>query len=295
MIGSDFLAYWQTSVPFAIDSLRQFRMLRAIFVLTFCSTVAVHWLLPEEATLLAYFAHATTIALTYTFSVAALGVLLYLFRRTREALKVWQIWLLSFAGFTLGHQIVPLDTWIHTLTGYRTNDHAGTFSLLELMPVWIVITYLFVEPYRASALRSEVDSLRARLEQMQTPQVTDAVHIHLTSGRKTLELDASLIRNIEVQDHYCYLYVEEGDNMRKDDIGLPLKDISALLPAGFVQVHRSHLVNLQFVEDVQITGRRLRLRLRGGIEVPISRHRLNKVLPHLNAIGLRSDICITNG
>ena len=65
---------------------------------------------------------------------------------------------------------------------------------------------------------------------------------------------------------------------------MPLRDILALLPdEDFVQVHRSHIVNLQHVQSVARHNRAIRLMLSDGFEVPVSRHRLESVLPKIKA------------
>jgi DNA-binding LytR/AlgR family response regulator len=62
---------------------------------------------------------------------------------------------------------------------------------------------------------------------------------------------------------------------------MPLRDVIALLPSGFVQAHRSHVVNLEHVQAVKRKNRNVRLVLSAGAEIPVSRHRLHRVLPLL--------------
>ena len=82
-----------------------------------------------------------------------------------------------------------------------------------------------------------------------------------------------------MDDHYCYVHYRQGDTYTKRDLGLPLREVAALLPEEFVQVHRSHIVNLGHIASIKRRGRSIYLALMGDYEVPVSRHRLEDVLP----------------
>ena len=114
------------------------------------------------------------------------------------------------------------------------------------------------------------------------PTVSDAVQpIRFQTGRQSFALDASSVRNIAVDDHYCYVHYRLNDGYGKRDLAMPLREVLAILPAEFVQVHRSHIVNLRSITSIRRKNRSMRLVLDGGFEVPVSRHRLKQVLPLL--------------
>ena len=106
-----------------------------------------------------------------------------------------------------------------------------------------------------------------------------AESIRFESGKTTFVLEAGSIRNIAVDDHYCYVHYRHNDRYTKRDLAMPLRDVLALLPPEFVQVHRSHIVNVRSIRSVKRKNRAIRLVLDDGFQVPVSRHRLDQVLP----------------
>ena len=134
---------------------------------------------------------------------------------------------------------------------------------------------------------SQVDAAaagHALLEAGGVPVDVAAEPIRFHSGKTEFVLDAASVRNIAVDDHYCYVHFRHGDGYAKRDLAMPLRDLSALLPDNFVQVHRSHIVNLRYVQAVKRRKRSVRLVLPGEFEVPVSRYRLDEVLPRLRRL-----------
>ena len=105
--------------------------------------------------------------------------------------------------------------------------------------------------------------------------------IRFESGRTEFTLNANTIRNVVVEDHYCYVHYQYGGGYVKRDLAMPLRDVLALLPSDFVRVHRSHVVNLEHIVCINRRNRSIRVILDGDYEVPVSRHRLEEVLPSL--------------
>lgn len=66
-------------------------------------------------------------------------------------------------------------------------------------------------------------------------------------------------------------------------IRMPLKELSARLPENqFARIHRSHIVNLAWVDGVKRVGRQVQLTMKhGDFELPVSRYRLPQLLPIL--------------
>ena len=149
---------------------------------------------------------------------------------------------------------------------------------------WGLVTYFFIQPYLTASLAAELARLRdvnALLEAGMPPVSDTAQPIRFRAGKIPLALDAAAVRNIAVDDHYCYVHYRLNDGYTKRDLAVPLRDVLALLPAEFVQVHRSHVVNLRSIRSIRREGRSTRLVLDGGFEVPVSRYRLDQVLPLL--------------
>ncbi|WP_431866488.1 LytTR family DNA-binding domain-containing protein [Allosphingosinicella sp.] len=87
------------------------------------------------------------------------------------------------------------------------------------------------------------------------------------------EIAADLIA-LEMEDHYVRAHAPGRSTL----ILMRMRDAEAeLAPADGMRVHRSWWVARGAVEAVQRDGRRLRLRLRGGIEAPVARDRERKL------------------
>jgi hypothetical protein len=97
------------------------------------------------------------------------------------------------------------------------------------------------------------------------------------------ELPYEKITHITVEDHYCRIHYISGQGRRDVLIRHPLQQMSRKLPDDrFVQVHRSHVVNLDHVTGLTRRGRSLRIVL-GDVQLPLSRHRRPQVHPRLSS------------
>lgn len=274
--------YLSAQLPLELNAQQHFRLLRTVFVLVFISSVVIHLLNQRESTLLGMLVHATTIGLLYSMGVGAATALLYGLRNAVRYVHVWHVWAVSLTGFILGYYFLPLDDLVTGLLGVDTEDHVGALGFFRLLPVWFLLTFLIVQPYLNESLRSELARLRDVNEMLERrnriPDRTDQL-VHFASGRTEFKLQADVIRNVAVDDHYCYVHYRRDDGYAKRDLAVPLRDVLALLPSDFVQVHRSHLVNLNHIASITRRGRSIYLTLNGDYEVPVSRHRLEQVLP----------------
>jgi len=277
--------YLSANLPLELNAQQHFRLLRTVFALVFASTVAIHLLIQQDRTLLGMLIHATMIGLVYTVAVGLATALLYALRTSTQQVRVWHLWAASLAGFILGYYFLPIDDLIIWLLGVNTEDQVDTMSFFELLPIWFLVTYLFVQPYLNEGLKSEL----VRLQEINTllerrdlsVRRTGQPPIRFESGRTEFTLNADTIRNVVVEDHYCYVHYQQGGQYAKRDLAMPLRDVLALLPSEFVRVHRSHVVNLEHIASINRKNRSIRVILDGDYEVPVSRHRLEEVLPLL--------------
>ena len=274
--------YLRTKLPLELNAQQHFRLLRNVFVLVFLSSVVIHLLDQQVDTLTGLLIHATTIGLLYAIGIGLATTLLYGLRNTMRRVHVWHVWAVSLAGFIVGYYFLPLDDLVSGLLGVEAGDHVGRLGFFRLLPIWFLLTYLIVQPYLNESLRSELARLRdvnALLEGRSTGGDGTSQPIRFESGRTEFTLDADAIRNVVVEDHYCYVHFRHDDGYTKRDLAMPLRDVLELLPSGFVQVHRSHVVNLHHIASIKRKGRSIYLSLDGDHEVPVSRHRLDDVLP----------------
>ena len=277
--------YLSARLPLQLSAQQHFRLLRTMFALVFASTVVIHLLIQQDEPLLDMLTHATTIGLLYVIGVGIATVLLHTLRDARQGVRVWHLWFASMVGFVLGYYFVPLDRLITWLLEVDTDIHTTAMEFWQLLPVWFLATYLFVHPYLNEGLKSELvrlQDINALLEQ-RDPALEQPRQqlIRFESGRTEFSLEADSIRNVVVEDHYCYVHYEHDGAFAKRDLAMPLRDVQALLPSGFVQVHRSHIVNLAHIASIRRKNRSIRVILDSGYEVPVSRHRLDEVLPVL--------------
>jgi hypothetical protein len=276
--------YLGATLPWDVGASQYFRLFGTIFVLIFVGSVFVHVLLQDAVHPLQMLFHAAAVGLAYTVAVGLACAAVHTLRSAVRRLLVWHIWTASFVAFVAGYYLLPLDglaVWIPVDSG---SAHTDKISFFQLLPIWGLVTYFFVQPYLTESLRSELVQLRdvnALLEAGGLSVDGTADPIRFQSGKMDFVLDASSVRNVVVDDHYCYVHYRHNDTYAKRDLAMPLRDVSALLPSDFVQVHRSHIVNLKQIRSVKRRNRSIRLVLAGDFEVPVSRHRLDQILPLL--------------
>ena len=276
--------YLDAALPWDVGASQYLRLFGTVFVLIFASSVLLHLLLQDAARPLQTLFHAISISVAYTVVVGLACGVLYALGSAIRRILVWHVWLTSFVAFVAGFYLLPLNGPAGWITGDAASAHTGDISFFQLLPIWGLVTYFFVQPYLTEGLRSELVRLRdvnALLEAGSRTTGGTANPIRFQSGKTDFVLDAGSVRNIVVDDHYCYVHYRHNDDFAKRDLAMPLRDVSALLPSDFVQVHRSHVVNLRHIRSIRRENRSIRLVLDGNFEVPVSRHRLDEVLPLL--------------
>ena len=277
--------YLGARMPLVLDPYRYFRLLRTVFVLVFLATLVIHLLVEGGGDFLAMLTHAVTIGIIYVIAAGLATIILYVVSGSAENCRVWHVWLASLTSFAFGYYFLPVDEWLFWLTNIVVDGHANQMRLSQLLPFWFVLTYLFIQPYLNKGLKSELSRLREinRMLEQRQPALTEAApsRIRFESGRNGFTLEADAIRNVVVDDHYCYVHYRYQQGYAKRDLAMPLRDVRKLLPGEFLQVHRSHIVNLDFIKAIRRRKRAIRVILDGDYEVPVSRHRLDEVLPQI--------------
>ena len=280
--------YLGAKLPLELGAQQHFRLLGNVFVLVFVSALVIHLLVEQETRPLHMLMHAVMIGLVYVVAVAIASGFLYTIRNSVSEVRVWQVWIVSSVSLVVGYYLLPIDYMPVRLPGAVANAHSGPLEITQLLPVWYLITYLFIQPYLNEGLKVELSRLReinALLEESQVEVVAQpgSPPVHFKAGGTSFTLNAGSIRNIAVVDHYCYVYFKHAGGYTKRDIAMPLRDVQALLPEQFILVHRSHIVNLNCIDSISREKRKLRLVLNGDFVVPVSRHRLDTVLPLIHA------------
>ncbi|MEM9232813.1 MAG: LytTR family DNA-binding domain-containing protein [Pseudomonadota bacterium] len=125
-------------------------------------------------------------------------------------------------------------------------------------------------------LWEQLDQARRTLQQSTAPlthaaaqDTEDARMIFVKSAGEYVRLDANEIIHIEAKGDYVVLQTRRGTYSSNRTLKDHLSDLEG---AGFIQAHRSHLINLQAVRAAEPTGDgRLSLHLSNGTTIIASR------------------------
>jgi DNA-binding LytR/AlgR family response regulator len=99
----------------------------------------------------------------------------------------------------------------------------------------------------------------------------------ISIDNRTIEIPHKDISHITVEDHYSRIYFQKENTMQNLFIRASLKSLQQSLPEDpFLQIHRSHLVNIRYVCGLSKNKREVKIRCaQDEATLPISRHRLS--------------------
>ena len=199
----------------------------------------------------------------------------------------WHAWLFSFLAFNVGFFIyVSLGVDIKSKLHANADLNNLVFHYLRLVPIWMMITFLFVQTYLKQGLHNalqQVTSINAQLPLFEPTSIPAENRTCIELGLPELNnVRLTAISHVTVDDHYCHIYYLDSDTWRKSIIWRSLTELVKLLPDDFMQVHRSHTVNPRHVVKLTRQGRTVILNMHNGDAIPISRSKRNEVLPQLD-------------
>lgn len=141
-----------------------------------------------------------------------------------------------------------------------------------------VCDYL-VKPVHDERLGDTLRRMRERMQTRETTAPTDAL-VQLTArvGNRQVTVDRDDVTIIEAAGDYVRVTTGDGSYLVRDSIS---SLTSAWSGAGFVRIHRSHLVRLDAVDEVRSVdgGRTVVIR---GRELPVSRRYTRLLLDRLD-------------
>ncbi len=165
-------------------------------------------------------------------------------------------------------------------------------SFLFCFPFWLIIIFIcLLTMVKIIHLvgRKEVEyivlgnkTITAEKEE-QKEQKSDSIFI--SSGKERYKIETGRISHISSEDHYLKIYVKEDREVKSIFIKKSLKSIREKLPENdFLQVHRSHIVNRSWIQSLERNKNSYTLILSDGLStrVPVSRHRIPDLKPHLS-------------
>ncbi|MBQ3283143.1 MAG: response regulator transcription factor [Atopobiaceae bacterium] len=134
------------------------------------------------------------------------------------------------------------------------------------------VDYL-MKPVETDRLERALDKVQARLKP-QTSAHTSVERIPVEKGGRKVLVPIDQIRYIEAKDDYSCIYTDNDRFL--STISLAQLE-NKLAPHGFFRVHRGYIVNLEYVEDVEVVSSGiLQLGINGveGKKISVSRRRV---------------------
>ena len=110
--------------------------------------------------------------------------------------------------------------------------------------------------------------------------------LKVTADRTMWEIPHAQITHVSVEDHYSRIHYLADGEPRTVLVRISLAKLMRDLPTtGFIQVHRSHMVNVEHVVDLAREGRRAMVVVGPkGPRLPVSKHRLSRLRPLLRPV-----------
>ena len=172
-----------------------------------------------------------------------------------------------------------------TMPGRSGIELAETLQNLKTPPVVVFVTafaeYYVVKPVEDARLSKALDKIEAALgvrRVIHAPR--QPLRLTVDRGGKKVFIPAADVCYFEARADFCNAICAEGTYLINESISSLERRLDS---EGFIRVHRSYLVNLEDVHNVEIGSTGLmELRLdRVNSTVPVSRRRAAEVKSHL--------------
>lgn len=111
-----------------------------------------------------------------------------------------------------------------------------------------------------------------------------SIILNLSSGMEKIE--TQMISHISIQENYSSIYIFLNSDYKELIVRSTLKELLKKLPENdFIQVHRSHIINQNFVQKYERVQNGFKLSIKhSSIEVPVSKRRVNEVKCSLDTL-----------
>lgn len=219
--------------------------------------------------------------------------------------KEWLLWSGSFlVAFAIQRTLVfegimyyALDLY-HYYETYPEMRPSATRHFVACVPFFTATLGILgaVAAVRQRSMEKEKGVVEALTEELaekegQMQQARSSVEagkpapIQLLAGSSHIFLDPGAITHVTVEDHYCRIFIAEEGRPASHFVKSSLAALMEGLPNGqFLQIHRSHLVNLDAVRKVERKSRSHEIHLTTGDVLPLSRHRASEVMQRLESV-----------
>ncbi len=260
----------------------------------------LHSYMDVQLSLVEMVVHTLSVTLSTAIAILLFELMLWLYLKGemgRWSISIGLFWMLLFGVFLLSfivmnvtHDFLPitLDIW-----NKHIERDLGPVPW-KILPVALLIGYILIQLIRRYQSTQEVADLKKLNEQLQT--VKDSAEPPNNEAKKNRHLDTpkfvlsykgenlyinpTLIIRVESNENYCHILAapdeEQGGHCYM--VRITLNKVVEQLPENlFLQVHRSHIVNLNYVSNLVRQGRNYQLQLTNGDYVPVSRSRINQI------------------
>lgn len=99
-----------------------------------------------------------------------------------------------------------------------------------------------------------------------------------TGKREKFEFEAENLRLIKAEDNYVIVYVLKNNHLKKWMIRATMNEVDKQLTSQFLRIHRSYIINKNFVESMtgNVTNTKLKLQAINE-EIPVSRTKVGEI------------------
>ncbi|NOY73419.1 MAG: LytTR family transcriptional regulator [Gammaproteobacteria bacterium] len=246
--------------------------------------------------------HTLSITLSTAVAILLLELLLWIYLKRKTKKKKWSLsfglfWLLflgvallSFIVMNVTHDLLPitLDIWD------RHIKHDLGAAPWKILPVVLLIGYIliqFILRYKTAQELADVKKLNQQLQaakkegeppdnEVKEDRHVDAPQFALPYKGETLYLNPAWIVRVESNQNYCSIWVASNEEQSGSSymIRITLSEVLNQLPDNlFLQVHRSHIVNIAYVSGLVRQDRNYQLQLTNGDSIPVSRSRIKQI------------------
>ena len=293
--------YFKSTAATKLPLPERFRIYAWMFLIIAFSVIILHQFMDQTQSIGSLIYHAIEIGAYYMlFGLLGLEAMIYLKWRVKKdkTLLIWEVWMLFLATFSIGVLAFPAILNQHNIASSHPPHMPDTFfsNYILFLPVWAAISFVFVQALRYRELileKQRFHKTNARFTDNtvfpnpEKPSISEhqnsSTEIRIKSDGKLVNIIVSNIIYVKVVEHYCYIYVTEEKISRPFITHLALRNLLTMLPKNeFLQTHRSYVINLNFTSSIEKDDNKHAVHLCGRrYLVPISKHRLNHILPKL--------------
>ncbi len=225
------------------------------------------------------------------FSVLVLGIISYLYLKIsgKRLVPVFGYSIFEFIFIYSG--MVVIRCIIHHLV-YETDTIWNWKYYWRHFPFALLVFSVYAyREYKKVVIDQLVLQLNTRLEQSERREIIpvdtgqSAPPLSFQVDGLTKKISPSDITHISISGHYLDIFHQKDDLQEFISVRRPLKEMIEELPESlFLKIHRSHVVNLEYITGCKKRNRQYIVELNNNqFSLPISRSNLSQVMSRIEA------------